>query len=97
MRVPDNLRKLDPKSKKIIFIGYPVMGYHLLDLVTSHVVVSRNAQFNEEKKKCISIQDGFSIEVKDLFKEVVIPDLRMMQNLKVLKKVMKKILDKKEM
>ncbi|GBM71105.1 hypothetical protein AVEN_146316-1 [Araneus ventricosus] len=75
MRVPDNLRKkLDPKSKKIIFIGYSTMGYRLLDPVTNCVVVSRNVQFNEEKKKCISIQDGFSIEDKDLAKEEGIPD-----------------------
>ncbi|GBL98908.1 Copia protein [Araneus ventricosus] len=50
------------------------MGYRLLDPVTNHVVASRNVQFNEEKKKCISIQDGFSIEGKDLAKEEVIPD-----------------------
>ncbi|GBM30328.1 Retrovirus-related Pol polyprotein from transposon TNT 1-94 [Araneus ventricosus] len=51
------------------------MGYRLLDPVTNHVVVSRNVQFHEEKKKCISMQDGFSIEGKDPAKEVVIPDL----------------------
>ncbi|GBN05325.1 Retrovirus-related Pol polyprotein from transposon TNT 1-94 [Araneus ventricosus] len=75
MRVPDNLRKkLDPKSKKMIFIGYSTMGYRLLDPVTNRVVVSRNVQFNEEKKKCILIQDGLSIEDKDLAKEEGIPD-----------------------
>ncbi|GBM65135.1 hypothetical protein AVEN_185777-1 [Araneus ventricosus] len=75
MTVPDNLRKkLDPKSKKIIFIRYSTMGYRLLNPVTKHVMVTRNVQFTEEKKKCISIQDGFSVEGKDLAKEEVIPD-----------------------
>ena len=51
MRIPDNLRKkLDPKSKKMIFIGYSTMGYRLLDPVTKHVIVSRNVKFNEDKK-----------------------------------------------
>ncbi|GBO26398.1 hypothetical protein AVEN_6623-1 [Araneus ventricosus] len=47
------------------------MGYRLLNPVTNHVVVSRNVQFNEEKKKCIYIQDGFSVEDKDIAKEVI--------------------------
>ncbi|GBL76997.1 Retrovirus-related Pol polyprotein from transposon TNT 1-94 [Araneus ventricosus] len=75
MRVPDNLRKkLDPKSKKMISIGHSTMGNRLLDPVTNHVVVSRNVQINEEKKKSISIKEGFFHRSKDFAKEEVISD-----------------------
>ncbi|GBL89729.1 Copia protein [Araneus ventricosus] len=42
-------RKLDPKSKKIIFIGYSSMGYRVMDPVTRRVTVSRNVRFDEKK------------------------------------------------
>ncbi|GBN29685.1 Copia protein [Araneus ventricosus] len=42
-------RKLDPKSKKMIFIGYSSMGYRVMDPVTRRVTVSRNVHFVEKK------------------------------------------------
>ncbi|GBL75923.1 Retrovirus-related Pol polyprotein from transposon TNT 1-94, partial [Araneus ventricosus] len=42
-------RKLDPKSKKMIFIGYSSMGYRVMDPVTRRVAVSRNVRFVEKK------------------------------------------------
>ncbi|GBN66127.1 Retrovirus-related Pol polyprotein from transposon TNT 1-94 [Araneus ventricosus] len=50
VRVADTQRrKLDPKSKKMIFIGYSSMGYRVMDIVTRRVTVSRNVRFNEKK------------------------------------------------
>ncbi|GBO06945.1 Retrovirus-related Pol polyprotein from transposon TNT 1-94 [Araneus ventricosus] len=49
-------RKLDPKSKKMIFIGYSSMGYRVMDPVTRRVIVSRNVRFVEKK----IISDKFS-------------------------------------
>lgn len=37
-------------------------------------MLPRNVQFSEEKKVCISTQDGSSIQGKDLAKEEVISD-----------------------
>ncbi|GBN62802.1 Retrovirus-related Pol polyprotein from transposon TNT 1-94 [Araneus ventricosus] len=42
-------RKLDPKSKKIIFIGYSSMGYRVMDPVTRRITFSRNVRFDEKK------------------------------------------------
>ncbi|GBM53483.1 Retrovirus-related Pol polyprotein from transposon TNT 1-94 [Araneus ventricosus] len=42
-------RKLDPKSKKMIFIGYSSMGYRIMDPVTRRVTISRNVRFDEKK------------------------------------------------
>ena len=57
MRIPDSQRKkLDPKSKKMIFVGYASMGYRLLDPTSNRLVVSRNVKFNEAKKTKDSIQ-----------------------------------------
>ncbi|GBL73934.1 Retrovirus-related Pol polyprotein from transposon TNT 1-94 [Araneus ventricosus] len=42
-------RKLDPKSKRMIFIGYSSMGYRVVDPVTRRVTVSRNVRFDEKK------------------------------------------------
>ncbi|GBM72638.1 hypothetical protein AVEN_238223-1 [Araneus ventricosus] len=51
MYVPDNLRKkLEPKSKKVIFAGYKKesKNYRLFDPVAKTIKVSRNVVFNEE-------------------------------------------------
>ncbi|GBO22963.1 hypothetical protein AVEN_167390-1 [Araneus ventricosus] len=42
-------RKLDPRSKKMIFIGYSSMGYGVLDPVARRITVSRNVRFDEKK------------------------------------------------
>ncbi|GBL61825.1 Retrovirus-related Pol polyprotein from transposon TNT 1-94 [Araneus ventricosus] len=42
-------RKLDPKSKKMIFIGYSSMGYRVMDPVTRRITFSRNVRFDEKK------------------------------------------------
>ncbi|GBM13453.1 Retrovirus-related Pol polyprotein from transposon TNT 1-94 [Araneus ventricosus] len=42
-------RKLDPKLKNMIFIGYSSMGYRVMDPVTRRVTVSRNVRFDEKK------------------------------------------------
>ena len=50
--VPDAQRKkLDPKSRKAIFIGYPAgtKGYKLYDVATGSFVRSRNIKFFESK------------------------------------------------
>lgn len=50
VRIPDVLRrKLDPKSKRMIFVGYSSMGYRVMDPITKRVTVSRNVHFNEQK------------------------------------------------
>ena len=52
MRIPDNFRKkLDPKSRKVILVGYSSMGYRLLDLETNRVTNSCIVKFNEVKKR----------------------------------------------
>lgn len=54
MHVPDVLRKkLEPKSKKMIFVGYDKesTNYRLFDPVTKTIKVSRNVVFNEENCK----------------------------------------------
>ena len=50
VHVPDSQRlKLDPKSYKAIFVGYPegTKGYKLYDIKTEHFVRSRNVLFHE--------------------------------------------------
>ncbi|GBN64332.1 Retrovirus-related Pol polyprotein from transposon TNT 1-94 [Araneus ventricosus] len=42
-------RKLDQKSKKMIFIGYSSIGYRVMDPVTRRITVSRNVRFDEKK------------------------------------------------
>ena len=49
---PDNLRKkLDPKSIKAVFLGYPLgmKGYKLYDLSSKRFIRSRNVLFYEQK------------------------------------------------
>lgn len=50
IRIPDaHRKKLDPKSKRMIFVGFSNMGYRVMDPVTRRVTVSRNVRFNENK------------------------------------------------
>ena len=57
MGISNNLRKkLDPKSRKMIFVCYSSMGYRLLDSETNRVTNSCNVNFNEGKKR-IAISD----------------------------------------
>ena len=52
MHTPDNLRKkLDAKSSKAIFVGYPLdtKGYKVYDLASKRFIRSRNVLFHEEK------------------------------------------------
>lgn len=54
MHVPDKLRKkLEPKSKKMIFVGYEKesKNYRLFDPLTKRIKVSRDVIFNEENTK----------------------------------------------
>ena len=51
---PSHRKKLDDKSKRMIFIGYSTMGYKLFDPETKRITVSRNVKFNEEKKENIN-------------------------------------------
>src|ERR1035438_759812 len=50
--IPDTLRtKLQPKSKKLIFVGYMVKekAYRLWDPIKDNVSVSRDVMFNKEQ------------------------------------------------
>ncbi|GBO45116.1 Copia protein [Araneus ventricosus] len=50
VKVADNQRrKLDPKLKRMIFLGYSSVGYRVVDPVTRRVTVSRNVRFDEKK------------------------------------------------
>ncbi|GBM64842.1 Copia protein [Araneus ventricosus] len=50
VKVADTQRtKLDPKSKKMIFIGYSSMGYRVMNPVTRRVTVSRNVRLMKRK------------------------------------------------
>ena len=52
VHTPDNLRKkLDAKSSKAIFVGYPLdtKGYKVYDLALKRFIRSRNVLFHEEK------------------------------------------------
>ena len=47
----DKRRKLDPKAKKSIFVGYgkKSKGYRLFDPESGKIILSRNVVFNEEE------------------------------------------------
>ena len=52
VHMPDNLRKkLDPKSNKTIYVGYPLgtKGYKLYDLSSKPFIRSRNVLFYEQE------------------------------------------------
>ena len=52
VHTPDNLRKkLDAKSSKAFFVGYPLdtKGYKVYDLASKRFIRSRNVLFHEEK------------------------------------------------
>ena len=59
--VPDAQRKkLDPKSRKAIFVGYPegTKGYKLYDVITGSFVRSRNIKFYEDKFHSFDNDEG---------------------------------------
>jgi len=65
---PDILRKkLDPKSKKMILVGYDgnSTNYRLYDPDTKKITISRNVIFNEEKLGSISPVHYAPISVDD--------------------------------
>ena len=63
----DERKKLDPKAKKCVFLGYSTSrkGYHLYDRKTSNIVYSRDVVFNEfsggyefeEEKRLIQVEN----------------------------------------
>ena len=72
VHVPDCQRqKLDPKSYKAIFVGYPegTKGYKLYNVKTSHFVRSRSVLFHEYK----FYQFDYKLDVSEKF--VIFPDV----------------------
>ena len=68
VHVPNNQRrKLDAKSHKAIFIGYPpgVQGYKLYDLEKKKFVVSRDVQFFEDNFD--HFREGPPVDTKSIF------------------------------
>ena len=64
VHTPDNLRrKLDPKSRKAIFVGYltNTKGYKVYDLESKNFVRSRNVLFHENKFYSFEIFDRDSL------------------------------------
>ncbi|GBN99170.1 hypothetical protein AVEN_67148-1 [Araneus ventricosus] len=57
-------RKLDPRSKKMIFIGYSSMGYGVMDPVARRITVSRNVRFDEKKIISDKLSATPNIEIK---------------------------------
>ncbi|KAK9701121.1 hypothetical protein QE152_g30800 [Popillia japonica] len=60
-------KKLDPKAKKMVFVGYSstTKGYRCLDIATKEVVLSRDVLFMETKSQILMKQnstDSQSIE-----------------------------------
>lgn len=50
MLVPSvHRKKLDDKSKRMIFVGYSSMGYRLVNPETKQITISRNVKFDETK------------------------------------------------
>ena len=59
VHTPDNLRKkLDAKSSKAIFVGYPLdtKGYKVYDLASKRFIRSRNVLFHEENFMTLSLK-----------------------------------------
>lgn len=82
--VPDQRRKkLDPKSKKLILVGYEgnSCNYRLFDAETRKITVSRNVIFNEdeevkfnEKIMPISLEEVFNEDIEEDLIEPVVED-----------------------
>ena len=68
VHTPDNLRrKLDPKSRKAIFVGYltNTKGYKVYDLESKNFVRSRNVLFHENKFHGFEIFDKETVLEQD--------------------------------
>ena len=72
----DERKKLDPKAKKCIFLGYGTVrkGYRLYDNKTSKIVYSRDVVFNESSRGCESEEEKELIQVESFTEEVPEPE-----------------------
>ena len=65
----DQRKKLDPKSRKCIFIGYgqTSKGYRLYDFEKKGIILSRDVIFDESKFEGLRHKGNNSFETRDLF------------------------------
>ena len=72
----DERKKLDPKAKKCIFLGYGTArkGYRFYDNKTSKIVYSRDIVFNESSRGCESEEEKELIQVESFTEEVPEPE-----------------------
>lgn len=83
VHVPDQKRtKLDPKSKKLLFVGYDnnSRNYRLFDPSTRKITISRNVLFNEKVKGFIENPNIVPIMIDENY-EAPEPDVQ--QNLQI--------------
>lgn len=70
VHIPSEKRtKLDPKSRKMIFVGYDlnVKGYRCADMNTRKVMVSRDVKFIESSVECVTSE--MDLELEDISSE----------------------------
>lgn len=80
--IPDAKRKkFDPRSKKLVFVGYSGShkGYRFLDVKTNRVIISRDAQFLELVNGPEQLEETCA-PLEEERQEGFVPDITVMEN-----------------
>lgn len=73
----DERSKLDPKSKKCIFLGYSnvTKGYRLYDVVAKRTFHSRDVIFNEKSNISSSLEESGTQNSSHVEQQIIIPEV----------------------